>query len=128
MLMLGSLLCEARLGESIDQCVSRFGNPCSDTGGDTNAAGDRILAFRYIGYGVTIEFRKGIAVSESILRLDRKALSDKEITFLLNAEATKLTWQQNKSGIFSRTDGATAIVIANSLLCISSKDYLPKGF
>ncbi|MEI9999531.1 MAG: hypothetical protein WDO13_10370 [Verrucomicrobiota bacterium] len=80
---------QARLGETLDECVSRYG-PCTPDYGAAQPAADGTVAYLFKSYGYTysISFKEGAASCETINRLDHLPIPDAQITAQRRARAT----------------------------------------
>lgn len=109
--LLTSSVCQARLGETMDQCIARYGKPPPlpdgvslppDSGFDSEAV------FYKDGITIIAFFSNGVVVAEGILKRDQSAMSDTEKQTLLNSESAGSTWQitneTNAGVIYKRAD------------------------
>ena len=88
MLALTAVPCSARLGETLDQCVARYGPALSSF--DTwskGAFGDKSVTFSKNGYLVVVTFSQNKAVCEFFSKLDKTDLSETEQGALLDLES-----------------------------------------
>jgi hypothetical protein len=107
--------CRAELGETMDQCIARYGQPVPQ---DTTPPGlpGKSVTFKKNGYVIMVAFLKGIAGFETIFKEDESELSDKEIEAILQADVAGGKWGKpeqlnlpHAKEMWSRDDGATAV-------------------
>lgn len=101
-------ICQARLGDTYEQCVARWGQPMP--GGDspqTGSATDTEVLFENGGYIITVLFLHGIVGEEAIFKVDKSSLSDTEKKTLLDSESAGSTWKRMDPTIeaYIRADG-----------------------
>src|ERR1700690_1327563 len=106
--------CHAELGETMDQCIARYGQPVPQVTTPPGLPG-KSVSFKKNGYVIMVAFLKGIAGFETIFKEDESELSDKEIEAILQADNAGGKWgkpeqinSKNERG-WSREDGATAV-------------------
>ena len=124
--------CSARLGETLDQCIARYGPPISSSSKPAdlpNGLGESIATFDKNGVVVVAIFFKGTVGGESILKADKSAFSDTEKSVLMDADCANQTWNKME-GIsmderYVRADGSAYAICQNldHALCFYSKDY-----
>ena len=122
----------ARLGETADQLVARYGQPISET--DQKAEGDKIasayVVFQKGGFEIDVSLSDGISVSESFKKLNGEALTVGEIQTLLNSNAQGSGWeapQMVEGGkLWMRDDGAVAKLAQDGSLTLKSKELISK--
>ena len=72
---------QARLGETADQLVARYGDSLSQT--DQKAEGDKIASSKVVfqkgGFQIDVTFSDGISVAESFKKLNGAALTAEEV-------------------------------------------------
>ena len=121
----------ARLGETADQIVDRYGQPLSQL--DQKAQGRDIamtrLTFQKNGFEILVSLVDGVSDQEAFRKMNGDPLTLAEIRTLLNINAQGSSWEQpmNSDGekVWTRDDGTTAEV-NGSLITITSKDMLDK--
>ncbi len=119
---------QARLGETPDQLVARYGQPLTEK--DQKAQGDKIsladVIFQKGGFQVEVTVTDGISVLESFRKLNNQPINLAEVGILLTANSQGLNWEApEKSGnlrIWTRDDGATATLRPDGSLTIKSKE------
>ena len=132
-IVLTPTVCQARLGETMDQCIARYGKPPPlpdgvslppDSGVDSEAV------FYRDGITIMAFFSNGVVVSEGILKTDQSVMSDTEKQTLLNSESAGSTWKKtdetNVGVIYKRADGnafATYGYTNNEFLFYTKKSW-----
>jgi hypothetical protein len=135
LLLSGIVSAQARLGETEDQCITRYGTPIHVLNpGEILNPGDKGALYRTLifikgDYVVVIYLLNGKCSFLSVQRTDKVALGDGEIELLLSANIGGLTWQKtsanNANQYWVRTDGAEAKCSLDNLsLTFYSKDIL----
>jgi hypothetical protein len=123
---------QARLGESADQLVQRYGQPLSEN--DQKGEGDKIaladVVFQKGGIQINVTVVDGASVAETFKKINGQALSTSEIRILLNANAQGREWEAPEmlhgSKIWRRDDSATAVQAADGSLTIKSRELVAK--
>lgn len=83
---------QAKIGETLDQCVKRYGTPLMDNVMDAKAP-FRILIFKSTGYFQKTYFLNNVEVCVRYSKEDQSELSEQEITAILDLELEKgLEW------------------------------------
>jgi hypothetical protein len=77
----------ARLGETLDQCIARYGVPVAETNGLMQ--GEKSVSFAKAGIRVRIEFMNGKA---AFLSFSKHGLTQNDELQLLESNAGKQTW------------------------------------
>ena len=122
----------ARLGETADQLVARYGQPLSEK--DQKGEGDKIplvdAVFQKGGFEVDVTLSDGISVAESFKKINGEALTVEEVRTLLNANSQGHGWEapQEVQGekIWARDDNATASLAQDGSLTIKSRELMHK--
>ena len=122
----------ARLGETADQLVQRYGQPLSEN--DQKGEGDKIamadVVFEKGGFQVNVTVVDGLSVEETFKKLNGQALSIQEVRILLGANAQGREWEapQDLHGqkVWTRDDSATARVNPDGSLTIKSRELTVK--
>lgn len=120
----------ARLGETGDQIVARYGQPLSEI--DQKAEGAKLalvfLTFQKNGFEVDVTLSDGASVAESFRKLNGEALTVGEVRTLLTNNGQGYGWEapigaedQKK---WTRDDGAVATLTGGRILNIASKQLL----
>jgi hypothetical protein len=120
----------ARLGESGDEIVARYGQPLSQI--DQKAEGAKLaltfLTFQKSGFEVDVTLSGGTSVSESFRKINGEALTIAEVRTLLNSNTQGFGWEaplvvedQKK---WTRDDGAVATLTGGRILNLASKELL----
>jgi len=121
----------ARLGETADQLVARYGQPLKET--DQKGEGDKIaladVVFQKGGFQIEVSLVDGISVSETFNKVNGDSLSLGEIRTLLNVNSQGYGWEAPQTiedqKKWMRDDGAVA-VLAQGFLTIKSKELMAK--
>lgn len=123
---------QARLGESPDQLVARYGQPLSEA--DQKAEGIKValaaVAFQKGGFTIEVTVVDGVSVQEIFKKLNGDALTLAEVRYLLNANSQGLAWEapqkaQDGTKLWTRDDSATARA-SDTSLTIRSKTLVVK--
>ncbi len=120
----------ARLGETGDQIVARYGQPLSEI--DQKAEGAKLalvfLTFQKNGFEVDVTLSDGNSVAESFRKINGEALTLGEVRTLLTDNTQGFGWEapvvvedQKK---WTRDDGAVATLTGGRILNIASKQLL----
>jgi hypothetical protein len=130
-LLMGSV-CQARLGETMDQCVARWGQsvpspdfPPPGYEADTFAT---FATFQKGDYHIIVGFLKGVVGLEIIAKQESSDLSDNEKAAILEADSAGQIWIKsttpNVNEIWTRNDGALASYDPfNHVITLKSNDY-----
>ncbi len=105
---------QARLGETPDQLVARYGQPLNEV--DQKAEGAKIplakVSFQKGGYQIDVTITNGVSVQEIFKKLNGESITTAEARILLNANAQGREWgPQNKTDeaiYWVRDDNAVA--------------------
>jgi hypothetical protein len=122
----------ARLGETGDQIVARYGQPLSEI--NQKAEGAKVplvfLTFQKNGFEIQVSLSDGISSAESFQKLDGNALNTGEIRTLLALNSQGFEWEapQTIEGQrrWLRDDAALATVTGGRIFYVESKDLLSK--
>lgn len=131
------LLCTApawaRLGETGDQIVARYGQPLSQS--DQKAEGKKIaltiLVFQKNGFEIQVSLLDGVSDQESFRKLNGDVFALTEARALLALNSQGLGWEQPADGdgvkTWTRDDASTAVLTdGGRTLTITAKDLLDK--
>ena len=109
-LLLSQSVCQARLGDTMEQCVARYGQPVPAK--DNSIPGGFRLAwitFQKNGYFIKSIFVNGIVGAECVFKSDSSALSEQEKNKILHADSKGWAWgKATGRENWVRTDGAIA--------------------
>jgi len=120
---------QARLGETPDQLVARYGQPLSED--DQKAEGIKIAAstvvFQKGGFEIDVIVSEGVSVAETFKKLNGDSFTLEEVRYLLNANTQGHGWEapQTVQGtkLWTRDDASTARLNAEgTLFTIKSKE------
>jgi hypothetical protein len=122
----------ARLGESPDQLVQRYGQPLSEK--DQKGEGDKIaladVVFEKGGFQVSVTVVDGQSVAESFKKLNGQPITTLEVRTLLGANSQGREWeapQTTRGGkLWTRDDNATAFLGEDGTLLIKSRELVSK--
>ena len=127
-LLLLTLPARARLGETEDQSIARYGQPISvkDVDGENDY---RTLEFRKNGYFIMAYFLNGKCALLGLNKDDKSEFSDNEIQALLDDNSEGHAWAKNDTNStnreWDRDDGALAqYYIFKDSLFICTKNYI----
>ncbi|HSI82850.1 MAG TPA: hypothetical protein VK970_03645 [Candidatus Methylacidiphilales bacterium] len=103
---------QARLGETIEQCLVRYGKDVDNVGIKAPKKGYALLSFDKKDIRVTISFWDEVAVAITYYKLNvppgsENVFSEKEILDLAELNKENSTWVRTKSSFisFNRADG-----------------------
>jgi hypothetical protein len=117
----------ARIGETEEQCVKRYGEPVERLRED-KTPGD-VVVFKTGAFQIKAYFISGKAECLLISKIDRGKFSNEELSILLGSNSGNATWMPER-GIdqiqeYSRSDRrARAIVAAGDTLMIESSTFI----
>jgi hypothetical protein len=123
---------QARLGESPDQLVVRYGQPLSEN--DQKGEGDKIaladVVFQKGGFQVNVTVVDGLSVAEMFKKLNGQPMTISEVRTLLGANAQGHEWEAPESApggkMWTRDDSATALLADDGSLLIKSRELVSK--
>jgi hypothetical protein len=123
---------QARLGETPDQLVQRYGQPLSEK--DQKGEGDKIaladVVFEKGGFQVSVTVVDGLSVAESFKKLNGQPITTLEVRTLLSANSQGHEWaapEESKGGkSWNRDDSATALLGQDGTLLIKSPELVNK--
>jgi hypothetical protein len=121
---------KARLGETADQLVARYGQPLSET--DQKGEGTKIplanVVFQKGGFEIDVTITNGVSVSEVFKKLNGSSIATDEARYLLTANAQGRDWEAphivNGDKVWKRDDNATALLSADGSLTIRSRELV----
>jgi hypothetical protein len=122
----------ARLGETADQLVARYGPPISEV--DQKGEGTKIalanVVFQKGGFEIDVVVTDGVSVAETFKKLNGDALSTGDVRTLLTANSQGLEWAAPRlvqgEKLWSRDDSATAKLAQDGSFTIRSRDLVVK--
>jgi hypothetical protein len=122
----------ARLGETGDQLVARYGQPLSEM--DQKGAGAKValvdLVFQKNGYEIDVSLSDGISSTESYRKLNGEAITLEEVQTILGLNGQGAGWEAPQKGEgeqkWTRDDGATATLKGGQVLVLTSKELMAK--
>jgi hypothetical protein len=117
----------ARIGETPDQLVARYGQPLNET--DQKAEGAKIslarVTFQKGGYQIDVTISGGLSAQETFKKLNGQAITVDEARLLLNANAQGLEWsapeKKADAMTWTRDDNAVAQLSNDGSLIIRSR-------
>jgi hypothetical protein len=123
---------QARLGETADALVQRYGQPLSET--DQKGEGDRIaladVIFQKGGFQIEVTVVDGRSVAEKFKKLNGQPLTTGEVRTLLAANAQGHEWAAPESAadgkLWTRDDTATAFLAGDGSLILKSRDLVSR--
>ncbi len=118
---------QARIGETPDQLVARYGQPLNET--DQKAEGAKIplarVSFQKGGYQIDVTITDGLSVQEIFKKLNNKPLTIEEARILLSANAQGMNWsapqKSEEATIWTRDDNAVAQLSGDGSMIIRSR-------
>ncbi len=122
----------ARLGETADQLVQRYGQPLSEN--DQKGEGDKIaqadVVFQKGGFQISVTVVEGLSVAEGFKKINGQALTTTEVRTLLSANSQGREWEAPESEhggrLWTRDDSATAMLGEDGTLLIKSRDLVSR--
>jgi hypothetical protein len=116
----------ARIGETPDQLVARYGQPLNEV--DQKAEGAKIplakVSFQKGGYQIDVTISGGVSVQEIFKKINGQPISFDEAQILLNANSQGMVWnapQQTPDGkVWTRDDNAVAQLGGDGAMTIRS--------
>jgi hypothetical protein len=129
---LSASLCQARLGDTKDQCIARWGQPLPTPDfpppGYEADTFTTFSTFAKDGYHIVVGFNNGAVGVEMISKQVGGDLSDTEKAGILGADSAGLAWVKSTAisatEDWTRNDGALASYAPfTHVLTIKSKDY-----
>jgi hypothetical protein len=120
----------ARIGETPDQLVARYGQPLNET--DQKAEGDKIalahVSFQKGGFQIEVTISGGLSVEEIFKKLNGQSITVDEAHILLTANAGGQNWSfpdKGKDAItWTRDDHALAKLTSDGTMTIRSQDLV----
>ena len=121
----------ARLGESGDAVIARYGQPLSEF--DQKAEGGKIplvkLTFQKNGYEIEVSLSDGISAAESFKKMNGDPLTTGDALTLLTANAQGLQWEapqllENGVKRWTRDDGARATLSDDRIFYITTRQLM----
>ncbi len=118
----------ARLGETPDQLVARYGQPLSED--DQKGAGDKVpqakVVFNKNGFGIEVIITDGISVEETYRKLNGDPFSIGEVRTLLGDNSQGHDWEApvviNGEKLWMRDDDAAAKLAQDGAFIIKSRE------
>jgi hypothetical protein len=118
----------ARIGETPDQLVARYGQPLNEV--DQKAEGAKIplarVTFQKGGFQIDVTINNGLSVQEIFKKLNSQPISVDEARILLNANAQGMAWaapqQKPDSTEWIRDDNAVAQLSQDGSMVIRSRE------
>lgn len=128
-IVLGLVLCsttQARIGESFDDCVKRYGSPVKDL--DADAPLEKEYSFQKSGLDINAGFMDQKIQKIQFAKTDFSSLSETEIDLLLKANGGEKKWHEKIvfGGQMWATENEEIIAAYNPMLKILT--LYTKGF
>jgi len=122
----------ARLGETADQLVLRYGQPLGEN--DLKGGGDKVpladVVFEKGGFQITVTITDGISVAEIFKKLNGEPLTVGEVRTLLSANSQGHGWEAprmvQEEKCWTRDDSTTAKLAQDGSLIIRSRELISK--
>jgi hypothetical protein len=119
---------QARLGETPDQLVARYGQPLNEN--DQKADGAKIAAanvsFQKGGFEIDVTITDGVSVQEIFKKLNGESITVPEAHILLTANSQGREWgppqKTSDAEIWTRDDNAVAELSSDGSMIIRSRD------
>ena len=120
----------ARLGETEDALVARYGPPLSefDQKGEEGKIPMVKLTFQKNGFEIEASVAGGLSVQETFKKVNGDVLTTEEARYLLNANAQGFGWEapQTTGEVkrWTRDDGAVAKLVGGRMFYIMTKELI----
>jgi hypothetical protein len=122
----------ARLGETPDQLVARYGPPISEE--DQKGEGDKVALARVVfnkgGFAIEVTVADGISVEESFKKINGDTFSIGEVRTLLGNNSQGHGWEAPMTiqgeKLWMRDDDATAKLAQDGTFIVKSSDLSEK--
>jgi hypothetical protein len=123
---------KARLGETADQLVQRYGPPVSEK--DQKGEGDKIalanVIFEKTGFQINVTIVDGISGAETFTKLNHQPMDLYEVRTLLSDNSQGHDWAaplvSNGEKLWTRDDSATARLTHDGSLEVKSRELVAK--
>jgi hypothetical protein len=123
---------QARLGETPDQLVARYGQPLTEA--DQKADGSKVamanVVFQKGGFEIDVSVNDGLSVQETFKKLNGQPLTIAEVRVLLNANGQGFGWEAPaalpQGKVWKRDDGATATAGEDGSLTLKTRELIVK--
>src|SRR6266581_1977613 len=107
---------EARIGETEEQCVGRYGKVIERKHSEKPPA--EVCLFETGRFRIWASFLKGHVAALQVTTLDDAPFSEDELQVIMKANSEGATWREIEAGGYRKfrrsDDGATMSVVANS--------------
>jgi hypothetical protein len=118
---------QARIGETPDQLVARYGQPLNEV--DQKAEGAKIalahVTFEKGGYQIDVTITDGLSVEEKYKKINGQSMTVEEARILLNANSGGQNWSEPQKSTdaitWTRDDNATAQLTSDGSMTIRSR-------
>jgi hypothetical protein len=122
-----SICAMARIGETPDQLVARYGQPLNET--DQKGEGAKIplarVTFQKGGFEIDVTITGGVSVQEIFKKINGQPITVDEARILLAANAGPYTWSAPQktpdAQIWTRDDSAVAQLSSDGSMIIRSR-------
>ena len=130
LLILLSLPLRANLGETLTQCVTRYGRPSGYGEADAKVPFGKVV-FSAAGYNLLIFLIKDVEVGARVSKTDKSAFTDAEMKTIMDADATS-PWVTTTSADptclqWARGDKATVLYDTAKHMLIFTSDEMAKA-
>ena len=123
---------QARLGETPDQLVARYGQPLTEV--DQKAEGTKValanVVFQKGGFEIDVSLSDGLSVQESFKKINGQPMTVAEVKTLLAANSQGYGWEapdeKPQGRVWKRDDGATATAASDGSLTIKTREIIVK--
>jgi len=128
--VLTASVCQAKIGDTLDQCIAHYGQPKSiqDVAPTEASAGSSHAWFIKDGLHFHVTIFNGTVGEEIIYKIDRTDMTDAEIQTLLDSEAGGPRWDKSdKQSVhninYIRADGNVSACYYSHQLQLNTKAY-----
>src|ERR1700733_6596016 len=130
-LMANTIPCRANLGDTIDECIARYGQRLPPSGvADPGKTGAEAALFTHDGYNFEVYLLNGVVGCESISKADNSLLSDEDKEKIVKMESAGGNWAKPVSAhgqiIWMRSDGGAifSYISDTPLILVMSQSYI----
>jgi len=124
-------LCRANLGDTLDQCIARYGKRMPSSGlADPSRVGGEEVTFQHDGCNIEAYLFNGVVECETIMKTDNSLFSVPERDKIVKSESANGAWAAPVTVkgllIWMRSDGAfiSCYPLSTPLIFVMSRKYI----
>jgi len=122
----------ANLGETVQQCVARYGKPVHYTEADPAKSPFGTITFTDGGYALTVFVLNNTEVGARIFKIDKSAFTNDEMQAIMGADTTGAQWTSVTSTDpaclqWSRSDKATVLYDKDKKMLIFTSEAMAQA-